>query len=346
MPAAPHQSALQSLLPALLATLIGGAQAAGNATDGTNPQLVTALPAVRAVDLTGFTRALAAVRLVAEVAGRVRHVGVDIGQAIPPDGTFARIDDTFIRLERDEVLVQEERLTSQIAFARREVERYQELARQKNTSASQLDTLEQTLRDNAHALRGTEIKRRVLEERLARTQIRAPAGWLVTARAVEPGQWVQVGEVVGEAADFSALLVPFALTPEQYAALTGEAASAEGLRLDMLDLGTQVRAGIYRTNPGFDPATRKVLVDLRIETPLPERRGGLRARLALPLPERTGAVLLPASAVEERYEEFWVTREDGARVPVVRLGAAGDPGMLRIASPQIQVGERFRMRPD
>ncbi len=192
----------------------------------------------------------------------------------------------------------------------------------------------------------TQVKRRVLEERLARTQIRAPAGWLVTARAIEPGQWVQAGEVVGETADFSALLVPFALTPEQFAALTVRAKSTEGLRLDMLDLDNQVAASIYRTNPGFDPTTRKILVDLRIETPMPERRGGLRARLALPLPERTGAVLLPVSAVEERYEEFWVTREDGTRVPVVRLGATAEPGILRLASPQIRAGERFRLLKD
>jgi RND family efflux transporter MFP subunit len=331
-----------ALPAALIASLLSGPTPAA-----ADPTLVTALPAIHRVDLTGFTRALAGMRLVAEVAGRVEAVSADIGQPIPADGTFARIDDTFIRLELDQVAVEAQRLESQIAFARREVERYEELARQKNTSASQLDGLEQTLRDDGHALAAVQVKRRVLEERLARTRIRAPAGWLVKARTIEPGQWVGDGEMVGEAADFSALLVPFALTPEQYAALS--ASAAEGaLHLDLLDLNQQVPASVYRANPGFDPTTRKVLVDLRIDAPVEPRRGGLRARLTIPLPERTGAVLLPRAAVEERYEEFWLTREDGSQVQVMRLGDAGDqgPDLLRVASPHVRAGERFRLHGD
>jgi RND family efflux transporter MFP subunit len=349
LPSRHPSSTIRSILRALRgfglrATLVAGLLG-GPSLAAADPALVTALPAIHNVELTGFTRALAEVRLVAEVAGRVEAVNADIGQPIPADGTFARIDDTFIRLDLDQVRVEAQRLESRIAFARREVDRYKELARQKNTSASQLDGLEQTLRDDGHAFAEVQIKRQVLEERLLRTRVRAPGGWLVTARTIEPGQWVSEGEMVGEAADFSALLVPFALTPEQFAALTAAGATDQGLHLDLLDLDLDVPASLFRSNPGFDPTTRKVLVDLRINTDLTPMRGGLRARLTLPLPERTGAVLLPAAAVEERYEEFWVTREDGTRVQVMRMGAAGgqDPGLLRLASPQLHAGERFRL---
>jgi flagella basal body P-ring formation protein FlgA len=143
-----------------------------------------------------------------------------------------------------------EPVATQIAHDEREVKRYTKLARQNNASASQLDTLEQTLRDNRHELRVLEVKEKMLQERLVRTFIRAPAGWWITDRSLEPGQWVNNGEKVGEAADFSKLIVPFALTPEQYAALTD---SGGDIRLNLPDLEQHVAVSVYRTNPGFDP---------------------------------------------------------------------------------------------
>ena len=170
------------------------------------PTLFTAEPALREVSLTGFTRARAELPLVAEVAGRVEAVAHQIGEAIGPEGVFAHIDDTFLRLELEEVAIEQERLREQIDYDTRELRRYQELARQSSASQAQVDTLEQTLRNNRQALRVLEVKERVLAERLARTRVRAPAGWLVTARNVEPGQWVRDGDVIGAVADFSTLL--------------------------------------------------------------------------------------------------------------------------------------------
>jgi RND family efflux transporter MFP subunit len=306
-------------------------------------RLATARPAFRDVTLSGFTRARASLRLVAETPGRIEEVYADIGEAIPEDGTFARIDDTFIRLELEEVQVEQERLRSQIQYDRREVERYKELVRERNASASQLDNLEQTLRDNGHALRALEVKQRILAERLTRTRVRAPAGWQVTARSVEPGQWVGEGESVGEASDFSRLLVPFALAPQQHAALT---ALSDAIRLELPDLGTVAGAAVYRTNPDFDPETRKIGVELELIGELESRRGGLRALLTLPLPERSGAVVLPADAVERSYEEHWVTREDGERIRVAVLGRTegSDPALVHIASPRIAAGDRFLLQ--
>lgn len=333
-------AALQALRRSglLLAALLSAACAAAEP----DVALVAAEPAVREIALTGFTRARAELPLVAQVPGRVEQVDRDIGETIGEDGVFARLDDTFIALELEEVTIQQERLHAQIDYDRREVTRYTELARQNNASASQLDTLEQTLRDNRHELRVLEVKQRVLEERLLRTRIRAPAGWQVTGRSVEPGQWVKDGENVGAAADFSALIVPFALTPEQYAALT---ATNDRIILRLPDLKREATAIIYRTNPGFDPVTRKIAVDLEIQDEVEPRRGGLRARLSLKLPERTGAVMLPPRAVEHSYEELWVTREDGERLRVMLLGSGAGPDgdRLRVSSPDVEPGQRFRL---
>lgn len=322
----------------------------GAAADMSAPALVTAIPAMREIALVGFTRALAEVPLVAETDGRVQALFADVGDRIDDSGRFAQLDTTFLQLDLEEVGVQEERLRSQVEFDQREVARFRELVRQNSASASQLDALEQSLRDNNHALRALDVKRRMLQERLARAGIKAPVGWSVTARQVELGQWVRGGETVGRAADFSTLLVPFAVTPEQFAALDQ---ARTDLTLEVLDqsgsesVDRPISARIHRVNPGFDPETRKIAVELALAEAVTPARGGLRVRVRLRLPEATGAVSLPPAALGSSYEESWVIREDGERVSALPLGPdARDPSLVRVTAPGLKPGDRVRVNGD
>ncbi len=314
------------------------------AADISEPTLVTAVPAMREIALVGFTRALAEAPLVAESDGRVQALFADVGDRIDDSGRFAQLDTTFLLLDLEEIGVQEERLRSQVDYDQREVTRFRELVRQNSASASQLETLEQSLRDNSHASRALDVKRRMLQERLARATISAPVGWSVTARNVELGQWVRGGETVGRAADFSTLLVPFALTPEQFVALEQ---TRSDLALEVMDLGNTtdpaIRARIHRVNPGFDPETRKIAVELALTDTVEPARGGLRVRLRLRLPEATGAVSLPPSAIDSSYEESWVIRESGERVSALPLGPdALNPELIRVTAPGLKPGDRIR----
>jgi len=301
---------------------------------------VSARPAEREITLTGFTRARAALAVVAETSGRVLEVTSDIGDTVGDTGVFARLDPAFIRLELEANQVEQARLRARIDYDEREAERYRTLTDKGSASRSRLDTVEHTLRDNRFALRALAVAEKTLEERLARTRVTVPAGWRIVDRRVEPGQWVSVGEVLAKAADFHALLVPFALAPAQYAALER---LGDTLGLWFPDLGREVTAEVYRVNPDFDPETRKIEVDLRITGPVPERRGGLRAQLRLPVPQGGNTVLLPKTAVGSSYEEHWVTRADGQRIRVVLLGngAGSDRNLLRVSSPRIQPGDHF-----
>ena len=127
---------------------------------------------------------------------------------------------------------------------------------------------------------------------------------------------------LGEVADFTTLTVPFALTPEQHLALTAMAEAPGGIRLSLpdVDADRSMAASLMRINPGFDPETRKIAVELKIDASLDAPRGGLRAELQIPIPERSGAVLLPAAAVRESYEEYWVDPVDSEPIRVLLLG--------------------------
>jgi len=301
--------------------------------------LVVARPAYRQVLLTGFTRAHASLPLVAETSGKVLELSADIGDSIDAEGRFVRLDTTFIRLDLESNRVLQDQLRTHIRYNTREMLRLRTLAAKSNASKSQLDQVEDALEDNRHKLASAQVEEKVLRERLHRSQITAPPGWRVTGREVELGQLINAGQRVGKVADYSLLRVPFALTPEQLAALK----KPTRLQLELLDLQQKVPASIYHINPGFDANTRKIDVDLSIAGDLlASPRGGLRAQLRLDMPERTGAILLPQRAVSSSYEEHWVTRESGELVSVVVLGLAADGQGVRVVGEGLRPGERFR----
>jgi hypothetical protein len=150
--------------------------------------------------------------------------------------------------------------------------------------------------------------------------------------------------VVATVGDYTRLLVPFSLAPDEY-----EYLQASGpITLSLPDKNILVPAEVYRENPAFDPSTRKISVELAVDQSsaaggLQNMRGGLRAELAISLPDESGAVLVPKSAVIERYEEFYIVREGGERVKVVVLGP-GPADTLRVSAEEVCPGERFKRK--
>jgi len=264
-----------------------------------------------------------------------------VGQAVAADGVFARLDPTFLALELEANEVERARLDARIAYDLKEAKRQRALAERGDTSRAALDAAEQALRDDRFALDSLAVAARVLEERLQRTRVHAPAGWRVSGRQVEPGQWVNVGDPLGEVVDLSLLVVPYALTAPQYTALMARS----GLRLTLPELGQSVPARVHRVDPAFDPASRKIPVELAIDLDPQQARGGWRALLTLELAAEPGTVRLPRQALRGSYGEHWLVREDGARVTVTVLrGLHADT--VTVNAPELAPGDRFRVPPD
>jgi RND family efflux transporter MFP subunit len=316
------------------------AKQAAAATEQKPVRLVVAKLAAQAVTLTGFTRARAEIKLISEVAGRCLAVEAEVGDVIGEKGVFARLDATFTKLELETNLVEQSRLKSRLAYLEKELQRTRTLVARKSQAQAKLDTEEQQVDQARHQLRALVVQEKTLRERIDRHTIKAPPGWQVMERKVEPGQWVASGGEVGRVGDFRTLLVPLALTPEEYEALK----SAQSITLKLPAAGRQISARIFRVSPAFDPATRKINLDLAIEDGLSNKRGGLRAELILQLPDPSGAVWLPTFAVSQRYQEFWLQRKDGSKVRVMVLGPGPEPDTLRVTSPEVKPGQQFRLQ--
>ncbi|MBU1736630.1 MAG: HlyD family efflux transporter periplasmic adaptor subunit [Proteobacteria bacterium] len=296
--------------------------------------------ATRRSVLTGFTRARATMRIVSQVSDHILEVRGDVGDPIGSDGVFAVIDTTLAELDLQNILLSQKKITSKITYLEKEVARFATLLKQQSTAEAKFDSLEQELDQAKLALENLRNDERKAREMIERHTIRGRAGWQIIQRSVEPGEWVSAGKVLAEIGDFRTLTVPFALSHEEYTRLQKNSAA---LFLHLPELNTRVAAAIHRVSPGFDQNTRKLNLEIEITDPLPEKRGGIRAELVLETPDPSGAVIVPESALSSRYDTSWVTGLDGEKIPVVKLGPGPTAGTLRISSPRLRPGDRFRL---
>jgi RND family efflux transporter MFP subunit len=307
--------------------------------------LVTAQPAFQQELLSGFTRERTRLVLSAETSGRVVEVNGDVGDVTAEGEPFACLDPTFIDLELAANRAERKAQEVDLVYFRKEVKRIRQLLAQKSSSESQLDVAVRDLDRIRVQLEAQEIAGRTLQERKQRHCIRPPAGWRIISRQVEPGEWINAGEPVVVVGDYRTLLVPFALSMDEYQALQ---ARGDELSLRLPQQGGEVSASLLRVSPAFDETSRKIAVELEIGEGIEARRGGLRAELALAIPLNSGAVVVPESALLQRYEQYWLKRPDGEAVRVVYLGRDTGPqgSAVRVTAPEVKAGDRFKRHPD
>lgn len=306
--------------------------------------VVVARPAMRRITLTGYTRARYVMDIVSEEAGRCVKVTADVGDQIGKNGLFAVLDTTFIDLALKKNRVDQARLTNMIAFHAKEAGRFEKLVERETAAQSRLDEIQNKLDQAEFEIKTLEVQETELKERRSRHHIKIPQGWSIIQRDVEAGEWVSVGKHLGKAGDFRTLLVPFALSPEEYRALKNLKGPIELVLPGEGQNTISLKASMARISPAFDPETRKINVELAVTETLAENRGGLRAELTLGIPDPSGAVLIPAAAVAERYEEFWLTRANGERVRVLFLGDGPD-STYRVRASELKSGDKFRVKP-
>jgi RND family efflux transporter MFP subunit len=305
--------------------------------------LVTARPAAQSETQSGFTHARTRLVLSAETAGRVASVQGDVGDLLDGEQPFACLDQTFIDLELKANQSEQDGLEVDKVYYAKEVARIRQLVKKNSSSESQLDAAQRNLDKTRVQLESLEIAAQTLTERKQRYCIRPPAGWRVIRRLVEPGEWVNAGEPVVEVGDYRSLLVPFALSQEEYQVLLRE---KDHLKLWLPHQGSEVAATLLRTSPAFDEASRKIHLDLEIAEGVVNPRGGLRADLSLDIPLRSGAVLVPSAALTQRFEQYWLTRADGEEIQVVYLGRSDgeESDWVRVVSPSLHAGDRLLLK--
>ena len=131
-------------------------------------------------------------RLSAEVTGRLLLVA-DVGTVAQKGDVVAEIEDTAIKLRRDEQQAEVERAQARLQFLQGEEGRYVKLAESNLAAATILDETRSN-RDVAHGdLRVAQSRLAQIEDQLSRTRIRAPFSGIVVERLMMPGERVDTG---------------------------------------------------------------------------------------------------------------------------------------------------------
>jgi hypothetical protein len=277
--------------------------------------------------LKGYTRSQTTATLSAEVGGKVMRINYEVGDTVEA-APFFEIDPTFIDYHiqgtRQSILqlqIALKQSESRSAYLEKEYSRIDRLWREKSTAETQRDKAAEELtqaRLEAESIRVRLAEMRItlaeLEERKRRHSIRAPQGWVVVQKWVEPGEIIAVNTPLAEVADYRRLVVPLFVSGRELSAVkalpTPFEASLEG---------KPIQANIHWINPAFDEKTRKLAIELILIDYAGEHRGGLL--FELPLQIATDGLRVPRAAVIDRYENPRVRIADtGETVQVLILG--------------------------
>ena len=255
-------------------------------------------------------------RLAAEVEGRLTWVA-DVGTQAKQGDVLAELDDIFLQKERKEeqAIIQSEQ--AKLDLHTKDVERYQRLVKENNVAESQLD---QSISDQKIAssnIIASEARLSQLNERIARSKLRAPFNGVVTERFAQGGEWAQNGDPLVRLVDVEdpeiQVRVPQTIFP----------LISVGDILPVLNDGHSIEAKVQTIVPVGTTASR--LFELRLQ-PLTPILPGTLVRVVIPTAEPREVLSIDRDALVIRKDEisvFRVDQETTEQIPV-EVGVGSD----------------------
>jgi membrane fusion protein (multidrug efflux system) len=249
------------------------------------------------LSLVGTLQANESVILKAEIEGQIASIHFDEGEHVTPGKLLIQLDDTEMSAELREA-------EAELAWARGEFGRRQNLFGQKVVSERDLDRARADLdRNAAHA--------ETLKARLAKTRITAPFGGIMGARRVSPGDVLSASTELVNIESIDPLKLDFEV-PERYIPLL---AVNQTLNLRVTAFPDRRFPGIvYFIDPRVSSADRSVPVKARVQNPEEVLRPGMYANVELVVQEKPRAVTIPEQALIPQGDQQFVFRvkKDGA----------------------------------
>lgn len=331
------------LLGALLVRFSGSSPAESKAARGPEAAPVRVVPAARRTltlraEYRGELDAEAA-ELAAQVTGTLESVSVNIGDAVERGDLLARIDRSRAVRQVAEAQAQVrgagaaiERVDSELALARVELERAERLATQGLIAERDLDTLRARVRAlDAERLsaRATAEQARarvgVLGQTVDETRLVAPFDGAVAERFLDPGALVQPGTRVLRLVRRGPLRVRFRVQERDLAQV------AVGKQVEVVTQAAGARrfaGAVQRIAAEVNRLDRTVAVEALLDAEHEALRPGMYAVVSLELSTLTDATVVPAEAViestgTERRRGVFVVEGELARFrPVEVVGEA------------------------
>lgn len=243
------------------------------------------------IQLTASVRANQDVQVAAEESGKIREIMVEKGSRVTEGQPIAKIDDAILSAQVEQARAQAE-LAAQTWERRKRL--YEE-----DQVGSEIAYLEAKF-----AAEQTAANLKGLEERLARTTIRAPFDGVLDERMVEVGSSVAPGQVVARVVDLDPVKVT-AGVPERYAADVRKGAEA-GVTFDVFP-DDRYRARIEYVGATVSPQNRTFPIEVVLPNPKGLIKPQMVANVSVARRDLASVVVVPQDAlvrVENGYVVF------------------------------------------
>lgn len=327
-------------LPLLAAAVVAGCS--GDANAGAAPsddrpvrvinvevREVAARPFTEVIRLTGAVEANRDVTLAAEEMGVVREIMAD-------KGAFVREGDAILRVEDRALAAQVEQARAQAALARESWERRRRLW-EEDRVGSELAFLEAK-----YAAEQAAAALEALEQRLARTTIRAPFDGVVEARPVELGSMVSPGTPVARVVALNPVKIVSGV-PERFAPDVSRGARVT-VTFDIFP-GQEYSGQVAFVGSTVNPQNRTFPVELILPNPGSRFKPEMVANVLVVRREIGEAIVVPQDAlvrVEEGFVVFVVEGEGASAVARVRpVTIGGSQQNQVVVTSGLEVGDRL-----
>jgi RND family efflux transporter MFP subunit len=266
----------------------------------------------RRVRVSGTLAPSRSTQLSSQTGGEVEQVTMRPGDTVAAGDLLVQLNTETLLLELDQSQSNVAATRAQLALAEVQLTRVRALVDRGVTTSSTLDEAQSTVTQLNASLDALEDQVASAELRLQNATVRAPFDGIVSARAVEPGQYVGVGAPLISIVDLSTV------------ELRANAAVADGalLRRDqtvIVDVdgveGRTFEGRVARINPVAEEGTRTIPVYVMINNPDGTLLGGMFASAQVVVDSVEDAIAMPTRALREDVEGPYVLRiEDGSLV--------------------------------
>ncbi|MDR0331155.1 MAG: efflux RND transporter periplasmic adaptor subunit [Chitinispirillales bacterium] len=298
----------------------GGAPAGGGGPGRQGPVPVetgeiSVRPMVDVREFSGTVKASYTYVISAKVGGRLLSLNKRIGDAVRPNESIGRLDDTEYRNALDEAQTQVrvsraslEEAKAQLSHTERELERTRGLLAKGIASQSELDAQEtqaETQRSR-HELAKAQLEQRQVILNQAQTnyeytQVRALQGGLVAQRHVDGGTLMSAGSPIVTVVGLDTVFVELAVTEKDYQSVKPGKSAA--VTTDAIP-GKSFTGVVYRMAPFFQSSSRTAAVEIALRNDERLLMPGMFARINITLNQDSAARVVPSSALVEKDGKY------------------------------------------
>lgn len=284
-----------------------------------------------AVTGVGSVLPVASVTVRTRIDGQLDAVDFREGQDVKAGQTLAHIDPRTLQAQLQQIEAQQAKDQAQLANARADLQRYNDLIKEDATTRQTLDTQQALVRQLQATVQNDAAQLNFARVQLSFTRIAAPISGRVGARLVDPGNIIHAADAGGLLVinQIDPIAVQFSLPEDSFQAVN-RALHGDGqpLQVQAIDRATHEVLGageLVLLNNQIDTSTGTIVLKARLPNPQHKLWPGQSVDARLVLGTQADALTVPSAVVQRSQNGLFayvVDPDNKVRVQPIQVSAS------------------------